>query len=1481
MESRGAWLSLIEGLPRDVPLSGVVHLQALDGHGAQATTREIEEDVTRAGAGALAMVQGVADSDVIPARGLWFVTRGAQVLERERAGELAGAVLWGLGKVAALEASHLQPRMIDLDPGAAAPTSDLVNELLYPDRENHVAYRLGRRLSARLVRSADAADRLALPEEPSWVLAPNRSGVFDSPEVKPLPVPSLEPREVLVSVEATGLNFWDVFRSLGFIEEGDLGRELCGRVIDVGSEVSTVSIGDRVVGLGFGAFGPQMVTREELVAPAPSEMSASELATIPSAFVSAALSYRYSGLEAGDRVLIHAGAGGLGLAAIQLAQAAGAEVFATASAPKRAYLRSLGVKHVFDSRQTKFGEEILEATGGEGVHVVLNSLTSEGYIEASLSCLAHGGRFVELARRDILSEDEMTAVRPDVSYSILELDVLKKTDPAWVGEVLAEVMGGFSAGELKPIVHSRWPLAEAGAALGFMRSARHVGKIVLTPPPLMGGSLRQDRTYLVTGGLGGIGCAVAGWLADNGAGAIVLNGRRAPDAEAEEAIDALRRRGVRVEVELADVTDTGAVDAMLARVDEKLPPLGGVIHSVGVLSDAALTNQTWESFQRVLWPKVLGAWHLHRATMDRDLDLFILFSSRVGVMGNPGQANHAAANAFLDQLAGHRRALGLPGQAIAWGAWSEIGEAAEQRERIEQRRAALGGRWFTPQQGIRALERLVRQDATTSVVMSMDWSVFEGAFEDRPPLLEDMLSSDDDKPDDVGASDDVLSLLRSAPTVGPEEVLISFLQREVQAVLRLPTAPSPTVGFFDLGMDSLMSVELRNRLNRALSGEYVVSNTAVFDYPNVASLANHLAGELGAGSPQVAEEPAAAPQPKEAKTGEDAIAIVGMACRFPGAPNLASFWALLEAEEDAVTDGRRDGELWTGVVGDPAADDAIYRRGGFVDGIDRFDNRFFRISPIEARMMDPQQRMLLETTWQALEDAGIDPDRLRGSRTGVYAGMGSSEYRDVIAANGQEDLYFGTSGSMTAGRIAFVLGLEGPAMPVDMACASSLAAIHQASAALRRGEVDLALAGGVNAILSRSLMRFHQDLGMLSAIGRCNAFDASADGFVRSEGCGVVVLKRLSEAEADGDRIWGLVRGSAVNQNGASAGLPVPNGPAQERLIEETLAMAGVAPSEVDYLEAHGAGTELGDSIELRALASVYGRGREAERPLLMGSVKTNVGHTEWAAGMASLIKAVMAMNRGTIPAHLHFQDPNPNFDWDRMPIRVTSKTTAWPVLPDRPPLSAVNSFGLSGANAHVILEGYGRPANGSAANNGAFWPAGPPRPVEASQAPLADVDATEKGTPQRPARLLPLSGKSPDALRDLAGLYLSWLDERADALASEATAAPLLADVAWTASVGRSHFDHRAALVFRNAAELRAGLEALVEKSDPPGPGKVDAGRGDSRTALEDVAAAYEAGEHVSFTELFAGEERRRVAIPGYPFQRRRFWVPARRGTR
>ena len=1499
MQSRTDWQALLGTLPCDLPLSGVVHLAATDAHGVSATTEQMATAVKRAAASALALMQGLADADETAAKGVWFVTRGGQVLEHESVEGVAGAVLWGFGKVAAREASHLQPRMIDLDPAATELPPAISDEFLHPDPETHIAYRGGHRQAARLVRAGAGTERLSLPEpagESAWLLEPDEGGALEGLQVQAAPARPLDPGEVRVAVEAAGLNFWDMFRSLGVIDEGLLGGEFCGRVLEVGPAVRTVQEGDRVVGLAFGTFSAEAVTCEEMVAPAPPQVGVTALATMPTAFVSAALSFDLAGLSAGERVLIHAAAGGVGLAAVQLAQAAGAEVFATASAPKRAYLRSLGVEHTFDSRSTSFGEQVLEATGGAGVDVVLNSLTGEGFIDTSLSCLARGGRFVELARVDILSPDEMSQARPDVGYWILELDVLKEHDPAKAGDALRWVMGRLAAGELAPLVHTRWSLAEAGAGMKFMRAARHIGKIVFAASPLETGRLRGDRTYLVTGGLGGIGCTVAGWLFERGAGAIVLNGRRDPDPEAAAAIAELRERGATVSVELADMTDADAVDAMLARISEALPPLAGVVHSVGVLSDAALTNQTWESFERVLWPKVLGAWHLHRATADRDLDMFVLFSSVAGVLGNPGQANHAAANAFLDVLAAHRRSLGLAGQSIAWGAWSGLGEAEEQRERIAAQLEAAGTGWITPQHGLKALDHLVRQDTTAAMVAAVDWRMAADDHEHRSPVLEDLLAAATSEAGSRRHSrTDLLSELGASPATQHEQILARFLQSELQAVMRLPDLPAPAVEFADLGMDSLMAVELRNRINRGFAGAYTAGNTVVFDYPSVQSLAAYLASELvaaggieapeGAGDARFAIQvpagtsrpepdqgaiqpdrdqpgheqaslpvPAAAPKPAvqvvlSSPPVDNGIAIVGMACRFPGAPDLHGFWRLLEAGENAVTDGRRDPGPWNGASGDPANPDPASRIGAYVEGIDEFDAGFFGIRPIEARMMDPQQRMLLETSWQSLEDAAIDPTSLKGSRTGVYAGIGgSSEYRRVIAAAGRGESYFGTTPSVAVGRIAFTLGLAGPAVPFDLACASSLVAVHHAVSALQRDEVDLALAGGANAVLSPSITKFLAEMGMLSTSGQCRAFDAAADGYIRGEGCGMVVLKRLEDAIVDRDRIWAVVRGTAVNQNATGLGLTQPNGPAQMQAMEQALARAARVPADVDYLEAHGPGSAFGDAVEMNAAATVYGTGREDGRPLLVGSVKTNIGHLECASAVAGLIKTVLAMNRGRIPKHLHMSEPSEQIDWERLPVRVTTGATDWPDTAGRARLAAVNAFAVSGANAHLVLEGHDA------------------RSREASAAG-SDIGSQ----PQRRTRVLPLSAQSDQALRELAARLGSWLGQQAPELSDLGGDSEALRDLAWTASVGRTHFTERAAVVFDGIESLRDGLQAVADGNRGQAPRTAGS---PGRDAALDAAADYGAGLDVTFGALFEGETPRRISLPGYPFQRRRHWV-------
>ena len=536
-----------------------------------------------------------------------------------------------------------------------------------------------------------------------------------------------------------------------------------------------------------------------------------------------------------------------------------------------------------------------------------------------------------------------------------------------------------------------------------------------------------------------------------------------------------------------------------------------------------------------------------------------------------------------------------------------------------------------------------------------------------------------------------------------------------------------------------------------------------------------------------------------------------MACRFPGSKNLSGFWRQLLAGENAVVEGPPGA-----VIGRPgrqfpqfsARNEAI-RFGAYVEDLDLFDAEFFRISPIEAQMLDPQQRMMLEVRWWALEDAAIDPGSLRGSRTGVYAGISIMDYRDLAISDPDSDeaaagLYAATGNALNTaiGRVSFVLGLEGPSMAIDTACSSSLVAIHQAVAGLQRHEADLVLAGGVHAQFAGRPLELRANAGMLSPTGQCWTFDAAADGFVSGEGCGLIVLKRLGDAKADGDRIWAVIPGSAVNQDGASQGLTVPSAPSQEKAMEEALARAGASPSDVDYLEAHGTGTVVGDPIELNAAAAVYGRERDAEHPLLVGSVKTNIGHLGPAAGVAGLIKTVLALRHGVIPRHLNFSNPNPRIDWDGLPVRVTDGMTDWPLHAGRPRLAGVNSFGWSGTNGHVLVQGYDelKPAAGRAR---ASFPVGLRRPVEVRAEP-------EEGPGGRDTRLLPLSARSPGALRDLARRYLSWLDEQPD---------PDFADLAWTAAVGRSHLAHRAGLVFSDVAQLRQQLGDLAagESGDAP----------------------------------------------------------------
>lgn len=704
--------------------------------------------------------------------------------------------------------------------------------------------------------------------------------------------------------------------------------------------------------------------------------------------------------------------------------------------------------------------------------------------------------------------------------------------------------------------------------------------------------------------------------------------------------------------------------------------------------------------------------------------------------------------------------------------------------------------------------------------------------------------------------------------------LESWLQQQVQEVVGLAVPPRPDKSLFDLGIDSLKAVELTNRLQRHLRPGLSLPSTLAFDYPTISRLAQHLAEQV--------PSPADATNQRAGGRGgptEEPVALVGLACRLPGAPDQDAFWQLLLEGGNAITEVPAD--RWDpDAYYDPNPDTPekmTTRWGGFIEGIDRFDSAFFGISPREAQEMDPQHRLLLELSWHALEDAGLDPSRLAGSRTGVYVGISTSDYAFLLLrARGRGiGSYLGTGNAhaAAAGRISYFLGLEGPCLAIDTACSSSLVALHQACRALQRGDCDLALAAGVNALLAPETTISFSKGRFMASDGQCKTFDASADGYVRGEGGGVVVLKRLSEARRDGDRILAVVRGSAVNQDGASGGLTVPSGLAQQRVIREALRQAGVAPGEVNYLETHGTGTSLGDPIEVQAAAAVLCEGRPADRPLLLGSVKTNIGHLEAAAGIAGLIKVVLAMRHGIIPPQLHFCRPNDHIRWEELPVAVTAAAIPWGGDGKRP-LAGVSSFGFAGTNAHVVLEGAaGIEAAGRQPSGSSDLPEG--------LCPVASIPATSG---ERNCHLLLLSGKSAEALRELAGRYGEWLAAHPDAD---------LADVCFTAGVGRSHFEHRAALVVGSHAEAidlctkirrgerAAGLVSGQAQSRsnltgafgtsgvPPGPATPE--------LMLALARQYVLGSMLDLRAFDSPGPRRKLSLPAYPFQRQRHWFSGR----
>nr|WP_250637375.1 type I polyketide synthase [Lentzea guizhouensis] len=854
-------------------------------------------------------------------------------------------------------------------------------------------------------------------------------------------------------------------------------------------------------------------------------------------------------------------------------------------------------------------------------------------------------------------------------------------------------------------------------------------------------------TVLITGGTGALGGHVARWMAEAGADHLVLTSRRGPDAPGAAELKAeLEAMGPRVTIAACDAADRTALTELLQGIDD----LTTVVHAAGIgTGDAPIDEIRYEDVEALLDTKITAARHLHELAPTAR---FILFSSGAASWGSGGQPAYGAANAYLDGLAHLRRSQGLKATSIAWGAWADAGMAADHGMYEALQRIGIGA--MPPELAMKVLRQAVADDQTQLTVTNIDWARFAPSFTaERPsPLLAGIPEVRAALAEEPVEESELKQRLARLTDAERDRALLDLVRAEAAKTLGYAESDQVPVGraFRELGFDSVTAVEMRNRLKTATG--LALPATLVFDYPTATTLAQHLRDELFGGAQQVEVRAAMI-------TTDDPIAIVGIGCRYPGGVTTPeALWELVFEGRDVISTFPTDRGWDLGNLTSSTFE------GGFLDAVADFDAGFFGISPREAVVMDPQQRLLLETSWEALERAGIDPGTLKGSLTGVFVGTTGQDYESLLNRSLEETGPYATtafSASVLSGRISYLLGLEGPAVTIDTACSSSLVAMHWAAHALRNGECDLALAGGVAVMTTPNAYTAFTSAGGLAPDGRCKAFAEAADGTGWSEGAGVVLLERLSDARRNGHEVLAVLRGSAINQDGASNGLTAPNGPSQQRVIRQALANAGLRPSEVDAVEAHGTGTTLGDPIEAQAVLATYGQDRS--EPLLLGSIKSNLGHPQSAGGVAGVIKMVMALRNGVLPRTLHVDAPSSNVEWQTGNVELLTERREWPAN-GHPRRAGVSSFGVSGTNAHVIIE----------------------------EAP-DHVPPTPEVTTSAAVVPLVVSGRSEDAL--------------ADQLARLGTvgAAPL--DLAYSLAVSRGHFEHRVVLV--DGVEIARGEAA------------------------------------------------------------------------
>ncbi|ARM34745.1 SDR family NAD(P)-dependent oxidoreductase [Legionella longbeachae] len=979
-------------------------------------------------------------------------------------------------------------------------------------------------------------------------------------------------------------------------------------------------------------------------------------------------------------------------------------------------------------------------------------------------------------------------------------------------------------------------------------------------------SLYGEGRYLVTGGCGGLGLVTAQALLSSGAREVILTSRNVNKPAIEEAIKKLKYNytGRTIRAISLDVTDKEKLQALLVDLNSD-GLLKGIIHAAGAAVKAALIEHTDNDIDHLFSAKVLGGWYLHELSQNIDLDFFVVYSSISSVFGSNKESVYSGTNSFLDALIAERQRLGMVGTAIDWGPWGEVG-MAKKRSQDQGLKQSL----ISNEQGHAFIKILINEQLSHAAIISPDYLKFMLDFVPKPlPAFHQFLAN---ILIGVGqVSDQNLSAwLNDYLEVNVENRLqacIDLVTSICKEILEISDAEDldENEGFFELGFDSLMITELATKLKENLAPTLKVTATIGFDYPSINKLAQYIESELD--KHLIKKQ---APKPTVEKI-DDSIAIIGMSCNFPNAPDIAAFEALLEEGRSGMREipmERWDNKKYY----DPNMDapgKSYVKKLGLIENIKGFDAVFFGISPREAKLMEPQQRMFLACSYHALEHANYTPESLRGSLTGVFAGVGPNEYYAQLEKSGfsNEELSVysitGNVSNLIPGRVAYIFDFKGPSISVDTACSSSMVAIHYACQSLKNREVDYALAGGVNVLLMPESNVTLCKAKALSPDGECKTFDEHADGYARAEGCGVLFLKRLTDALRDKDTILAVIKASAVNNDGKSAGLTVPNGISQEEVMKKALSQTDLTNSDISYIETHGTGTPLGDPIEVHAINKVYGNGRGHDNPLYLGAVKTNIGHLESAAGVASIIKAVISLQKKKIYPLLNFKKLNPHIHLGE--TRLALQKMDWNTH-TKLKCVGVNAFGFSGTNAHVILQEFSAASLTSDGLNAVEnYSHAMSRDLSAGHSNLAlSMDAADKFRDAgREARLkvriphlLVFSAKSQNSLDKLTENYQQYL----------ATTTNDFGDICFTAATCREHHTYRVALVAQTANEASQLLETArfneaLHFDDP---------------ALKSVFNLYLQGKEVDWVSYYkaAGNGYAKVNLPYYPFDLVEFWV-------